>query len=142
MLGQLLKGFQLVHFVLSCVSAIGFVTFWVHTRFWLPKYAHVLAAVGLAVGVYLVATAPKDAPLGQDAPASRFLFALAIPAAVYGLIVLTGGQKEVFKMRFRNFRQCPNCKAPLTASQTSSDSPRTVTPANRQCPHCGQLLTR
>jgi hypothetical protein len=60
MLGQLFKGFQLLHFVLLVLSATGFFIFWARTRFWLPKYAHILAAIGLVVGVWCASSAPKE----------------------------------------------------------------------------------
>jgi hypothetical protein len=140
MLGQFLRGLQLLHVALFSLSAIGFLAFWVRTRFWLPKYAHVLAAVGLVVGVLCVYNTPNDTPLGREGPVSRFLFALALPAIVYAFFVLTGGQKVVFRKRFGTSRRCPNCKTPVTAGRVDVSTPDSITPVNRQCPHCGQLL--
>lgn len=56
MVGNLFKGFQFLHAVLLVLSAAGFFIFWARTRFWLPKYAHVLAAIGLLVGIWCVST--------------------------------------------------------------------------------------
>ena len=39
----------------SVLGAVGFLTFWIRTRFWLPKYIHVLAAIGLIVAVPILA---------------------------------------------------------------------------------------
>jgi hypothetical protein len=47
MLAHLFTGFQALHNVLLAVAAIGFFIFWIRTRFWLPKYAHIRAAIDL-----------------------------------------------------------------------------------------------
>jgi hypothetical protein len=72
MSGNLFKGFQLLHGVLLLISAVGFFIFWARTRFWLPKYAHVLAAIGLVVGVWCASNVPSDEPLSRQGPAAKF----------------------------------------------------------------------
>jgi hypothetical protein len=48
MRGQFFTGLL---FFVHALSAVGFFIFWARTRFWLPKYAHILAAIGLLVGL-------------------------------------------------------------------------------------------
>ena len=45
-----LKAVYLVHAALLVLAAIGFFRFWARTRFWLPKYVHVLAGASFALG--------------------------------------------------------------------------------------------
>ena len=97
MLGNPFIGFQLLHAVLLVISAVGFFIFWARTRFWLPKYAHILAAIGLVVGVWCVSDVPSDAPLGKQSPVVKLLFALILPAMVYFFFVFYGGQKAAHR---------------------------------------------
>jgi len=92
MFGDLFKGFQLLHALLLLIGAAGFFVFWARTRFWLPLYAHVLAAIGLIVGVWCVSSLPTDAPLAKQGYGTRLLFALLAPAMVYFFFVFYGGQ--------------------------------------------------
>ena len=97
MLQQFFKGFQLVHFVFFAVAAVGFFIFWSRTRFWLPKYAHVLAAIALLVGIWCASTIPDDAPIRKQGPLAKPLLALVLPAMVYFFFVSYGGQKAAFR---------------------------------------------
>jgi hypothetical protein len=99
MLRQLFGGFQLLHVVLLVLSAIGFFVFWARTRFWLPKYAHVLAAIGLAVGVWCVYSSSEDAPVNRHGSVAKFLFALTLPAMVYFFFVFYGGQRAAIRRK-------------------------------------------
>jgi hypothetical protein len=98
-LRQFFSGFQFFHAVLLALSAVGFFIFWTRTRFWLPKYAHILGAIGLVVGVWCVSDPPADAPINKDGPMAKFLLALAVPAMVYFFFVFYGGQREAFKRK-------------------------------------------
>ena len=141
MLGQFLRGFQLLHGVLLALSAVGFFIFWARTRFWLPKYAHVLAAIGLVVGVWCVSSVPDDAPVNKYGPTGKLLLALAVPTIVYFFFVFYGGQRAAFKSRFEKSTQCPYCMLPVTAHQIGSGTPDPITSeSQRQCPHCGHPL--
>jgi hypothetical protein len=42
----------------ALLAAVGFVRFAVRTRFWLPRYVHVMAAVALAIGIWFVTIVP------------------------------------------------------------------------------------
>lgn len=99
MVANFFRGFQLLHGVLLLVSAVGFFIFWARTKFWLPKYAHVLALIGLVVGLWCVSTVTSDAPLSKQSPATRLLFALVVPAMVYFFFVFYGGQKAAHKRK-------------------------------------------
>lgn len=142
MLAQLYKGFQLFHGVLLALSAAGFFIFWTRTRFWLPMYAHILAAVGLVVGVWCVSKTPDDAPINKEGPTGKFLLALAVPTIVYFFFVFYGGQKAAFKSRFEKSTKCRYCKMRVTVHHGGSGTADPITSeAQQQCPHCGQPLT-
>lgn len=136
MFGQLFKGFQFVHGVLLALSAVSFFVFWWRTRLWLPKYAHVLAAVGLLVGLWCAYSVPADAPISRDGPAAKLLLALAVPAMVYFFFVFYGGQRSAFKRRFERSAQCPQCGEEVTVLQNWKATPYDV----QRCAHCGQPL--
>jgi hypothetical protein len=142
MLGQLFTGFQLLHGALLALSAVGFFTFWLRTRFWLPKYAHFLASIGLIVGLWCVANISDGAAINKKGPIAKFLLALVVPAMVYFFFVFYGGQRAAFKRRFeRSSKACPSCGLPLTTVQSRSDAPTpTTSNPQQQCPHCRQLL--
>jgi hypothetical protein len=53
------SGFRFLEGILLILGAVGFLTFWIRSRFWLPKYIHVLAAIGLIVGVLSVWASPQ-----------------------------------------------------------------------------------
>lgn len=99
MVGHFFRGFQFLHGVFLALCALGFFIFWVRTRFWLPKYAHVLAVVGLLVGIWCSSIVPQDAPINKSGPMGKFLLALAVPAMVYFFFVFYGGQREAFKYK-------------------------------------------
>jgi len=96
-----LRGFQFLHAALFLLTGFGFFIFWSRTRFWLPRYAHILAAIALIVGLWCASNFPSDAPLSKQGPATRFLFALILPAMVYFFFVLYGGQKEAYRHKSR-----------------------------------------
>ena len=102
MLAHLFTGFQVLHGVLLALAAIGFFIFWVRTRFWLPKYAHILAAIGLVVGIWCVSNVPDDAPVSKHGPLVKLLGALILPAMVYFFFVFYGGQQAAFRRKSKN----------------------------------------
>ena len=142
MLGHLFRGLQFLHVVIFVLGAVGFLIFWVRTRFWLPRYAHVLAAIGLVVGVLCLADAPDDAPIKKQGALAQILLALALPAIVYVFFVFYGGQKAAYNRLFRKSPRCPNCNLPVTTRRGNDGAPNSVTPTNQQCPHCGQFLMK
>jgi hypothetical protein len=141
MLWNMFQGFQIVHEVLLILAAVGFFMFWARKRFWLPKYVHVLAAIGLAVGLWCEANAPANAPINNQGPIAKLLLVLALPAMVYFFFVFHGGQFAAFDRRFGASVPCPYCKRPVAAFR-DGDCARDgeLSYAERQCPHCGQTL--
>jgi hypothetical protein len=96
-MGNHLRAIQLLHAGLLVVGAAGFFVFWVRTRFWMPQYAHILAAIGWIVGLWVVWSVPSDAPLGKEGSVTKFLFALILPAMVYFFFVFYGGQHAAYR---------------------------------------------
>jgi hypothetical protein len=141
MFGQFFRGFELLHGVLLALSAGGFFTFWARRRFWLPKYVHFLAAIGLLDGFWCVTNVSEDAPINKEGPIAKFLLALIVPAMVYFFFVFYGGQTSAFKRRFATSTLCPACGSPAKTLQSGSGaanpSPSSI---QHQCPHCGQIL--
>jgi branched-subunit amino acid ABC-type transport system permease component len=138
MFGQL---FRLSHGVLLALSAIGFFVFWARTRFWLPTYVHILAAISFIVGLWCVANLPTDAPIDREGPIAQLLLAFIMPTIVYVVFVLYGGQRAAFKRRFERSTPCPYCKLPVAAVQIGGATPDPIISyAQQQCPHCGQSL--
>ena len=105
---QFFKGFQLVHFVFFAIAAVGFFIFWSRTRFWLPKYAHVLAAMALLVGIWCASTISDDAPITKQGPIAKLLPALALPAMVYFFFVFYSGQKAAFRRKSKSATEMAN----------------------------------
>jgi hypothetical protein len=135
---NLFRGFRIYHAVLFGFIATTCLIFWKRTRFWLPKRAHVLAAIGLAVGLWSTAHAAGDSTVARMSPTVKFLFALILPSTVYFFFVAYGGQFFAFKGRFKKKAHCPHCKLPVNYIPTGSD---TIEFASVSCPHCGQLLS-
>jgi len=108
MLPNVFRGFQLAHALLLGLAAVGFFVFWARTRFWLPKYAHVLAAIGLAVGLWCAANVADDAPIHRQGPVARVLLALIVPAMVYFFFVFYGGQRAAFRNKPKNADEIAN----------------------------------
>ena len=137
------NGFRLVHGALLALAAVGFFRFWGRTRFWLPKYVHVLAGFGLAIGLWGLYSAPADAPISKQGPLGQLLLALALPAMVYFFFVFYGGQREAFHRTFSTELPCPFCRRPVRARQLDATgaSSGATSFAEPQCPHCGHTFT-
>ena len=102
MLSHLFTGLQVLHGVLLALAAVGFFIFWGRTRFWLPQYTHILAAIGLAVGIWCVSSVTDDAPVNKHGPVVKTLGALILPAMVYFFFVFYGGQQAAFRRKSKN----------------------------------------
>ena len=104
----LLDGLWVIDTLVLVVVAGGLFRFWARSRFWLPAYAHVLAGIGLVVGLACMWTSPDDAPVSHwDAP-TRVLAALVVPAMVYFFFVFYGGQRAAFEAR-ADLQRCARC---------------------------------
>jgi len=87
--GTLLVGFLLV-------MAIGCFFFLARTRFWFPRYAHILAGIGLAIGVWCIWTVPETAPINEHGLIGKVLLVLAMPAMIYFFSSSTAGSARPF----------------------------------------------
>jgi hypothetical protein len=139
MIKDLLKGFGIIHGVLLLFAALGFIKFWTRTRFWLPKYVHFLAAVGLAVMIWCLSKAPADAPINRQGPIAKILVVLALPAGIYFFFIFYGGQRAAFESRFKTARSCPYCHQAVALSSDRDDVAfENASYSGKQCPRCGQ----
>lgn len=139
---EVFHGFGILHATLAVLAAIGFFKFWARTRFWLPKYVHVLAGVGLAVGIWLVASASSDSPVKQGGPPLRLLLMFTLPTMVYFFFIFYGGQHASFRRTIRKTSQCPFCRKPLAAEPLTDESAESLRFLEPHCRHCGQDLTQ
>jgi len=141
MLRDVFRGLQILHWGLLILAAAGLFTFWARTRFWLPRYVHFLAAVGLAIGLWCLSGVHDDAPINNQGPVAKTLFVLATPAMVYFFFVIYGGQKAAFERHFVTSAPCPYCKHPVAVLQDANGAIDVGhSYAERQCPNCGQTL--
>jgi hypothetical protein len=140
---HLLGGLYLVHLALLAVAAFGFFTFWARTRFWLPKYIHVLAGIAFLVMLGVLSMATADAPVNKWGLLSRVLFSLALPAIVYFVFVLYGGQRAAFDRSHEGQAPCPFCGHLVAAHPTGSTESQSIGRViERQCPGCGQAINQ
>ena len=116
----------LLHVPLVALAAIVFFRYWGKTRFWLPRYVHVLAAIGLMVGLACIAFMPPNAPIsqGQWAGLKKTLLVVSLPAIVYIYFVAHGGQRASYE-RTHPPMLCQYCRAADVV-------------AGGRCPNCGQ----
>jgi hypothetical protein len=117
-----------IHVALVVLTAAGLIHFWARTRFWLPTYVHYLAAVGFALGLACLASMPPNAPIHRNpwGGLTKALLVLAMPALVYVVFIVYGGQKAAYEAaRPRDLVVCPYCRD----AEVLPDS---------QCLNCGQ----
>jgi hypothetical protein len=135
------SGFRFLEGILLVLGAVGCLKFWARTRFWLPKYVHVLAAIGLTVGALSVLASPADAPIKQHGLTARVSLALALPAMIYAYFILHGGQHVAFNRSLSKSDPCPFCGNPVkTLPYDAQQTPATQF-AESVCPHCSQTLS-
>lgn len=138
---RILQLVRAIEILVLVFTAFGCFQFWRKTRFWLPLYIHVFAAVGFIVMLAALAMAPPDAPLHKWGPLSRALFSLALPAIVYAFFIVHGGQHAAFRRMKEKQTPCPGCGKPLAAfKQESSETASVGEFLNRHCVHCGHPL--
>jgi hypothetical protein len=100
MFQDLVRFVHLCHGVLLALAAVGFFAVWYRTRFWLPRYVHVLAAVATLMGVAMIFLIPADAPIRKQVGIWANVLIVAIcPALVYFFFVFYGGQSAAYKRR-------------------------------------------
>jgi hypothetical protein len=81
-----------VHVIVAFVAAAVYFLAWRRSGFWLPAYVHVLAGIGLLIGVGIVATTGADAPVVHWGIAGQLFLLLVCPVLVYFCFVFYGGQ--------------------------------------------------
>jgi endogenous inhibitor of DNA gyrase (YacG/DUF329 family) len=138
MLLDIFNNFHIIHGILLVIAALGFFLFWARTRFWLPKYAHILAIIALALGAWMTATVSDSAPISKQGPLAKILLALALPAMVYFFFVFYGGQRAAYESRFISTSPCPHCQQPVAVTGESSQGKGSN--LEQRCPHCGQRI--
>jgi hypothetical protein len=139
MLLDMYQGLQILHWALFIAAAAGFFTFWARTRFWLPKYVHFLAAIGLAIGLWCLSSVSDDAPINRQAPVVKALSVLALPALVYFFFLVHGGQRAAFDRRFDASAACPYCKPPGADLRNVNRAAKgEIFYAGQPCQYCGQ----
>lgn len=118
-----------IHVLLAVLAAVGFFRYWGKTHFWLPRYVHYLAAIGLAVGLACIAFMPPNAPINQGGwtGLKKALLVLILPALVYFFFVFYGGQRAAHERTYQPL-PCQYCRDAQ------------VVPGGR-CPECGQTAT-
>jgi len=135
------SGFRFLEGILLILGAVGFLTFWIRSRFWLPKYIHVLAAIGLIVGVLSVWASPSDAPIKRHGLIACVLLALVLPAMIYAYFILHGGQRVAFNRSFSKSAPCPFCRNPVRTLSYDVQGAPTTQFAESVCPHCSHTLS-
>jgi hypothetical protein len=133
--------FRFLELILLLLGAFSFLTFWARTRFWLPKYAHALAAIGLMVGVLSVWASPADAPIKQHGLIACVFLALVLPAIVYAYFILHGGQRAAFNASLSKSAPCPFCRNQVKTLPSDIQGTPTTQFAESECPHCSHTLS-
>jgi hypothetical protein len=140
MWNDVFNDFRFLEAILLLVGAFGFLTFWARSRFWLPKYIHVLGAIGLIVGTLSVWASPADSPIKQQGLVACVLLALVLPAIIYAYFILHGGQRAAFSRSSSKSAPCPYCRNPVKTLPNDVQGAPTTQFAVSVCPHCNQPL--
>src|SRR4051794_8752240 len=130
--GRCMKFFRVLGWLAALVKigfGIIFIRYWIRSRFWVPKYVHVMAAIALLIGLASLGSIPPEAPINRGASPflNKVLAVLMFPALVYGAFVFYGGQHAAFDGREDRI-PCPSCRA--------SEGVRGTT-----CAACGQKIS-
>jgi hypothetical protein len=141
-MGETLRnGLSILAGVLLIFTAIRSLPFWVRTRFWFPKYVHLMASIGAAVMLWCLTGTPDDAPISKDGPFAKLLFVSSLPAIIYFIFLLYGGQRAAYQRHFETSVSCPHCKLPVPGRHNTDSAPDLKLPdIERHCPHCDQSL--
>jgi hypothetical protein len=120
---HLFDGFNLIHGVLLVLAAVASFRFWVRTRFWFPRYIHVLAPIGFAISIWVASAMPTDAPAGKAGLIGRILVALhsrpsftfslsfmVVPAPPFTVLLETPLRARSAKAPSEPFRMTPTIR--------------------------------
>ena len=105
MVQSLIETLGIAHGIAAAIAAVTYFAVWKRSRFWLPRYVHFLAAVGLLIGFGIVATTSPDAPVARWGIAGQLFALLVCPALVYLFFVFYGGQAAALDSRDRVKRE-------------------------------------
>jgi hypothetical protein len=140
---QIFGVITVAHAAILAAAAIGLFKFWVRTRFWLPKYIHVMAGIAFIIMFWAMSMAPADAPVNRWGFISRFFFSLLLPGIVYLFFIVYGGQHAAYRGSVATQDPCPFCGGPVATQPPGSSEITSETRfLEQQCPHCGQSLHR
>ena len=88
-----------------------------------------------------VAGAPADAPARKQGLIANLLFVLLLPAIIYSLFILYGGQQRAYERRFGTPDFCPHCKKAVPGRDNpDGNADEELVDLKRICPHCSQTL--
>ncbi len=87
------------HRLLLVLAAVGYFAYWTRTHFWMPRYAHVLAAGALLLGVGMLVLMPADAPIHREPLGwvKKGAMVAVFPALVYCFFIFYGGQRAAYE---------------------------------------------
>ncbi len=108
------------------VCGIAFFIFAFRTRFWLPKYVHIMAILSLFLGLALMYMLPEDAPIRREWREYALIFTLFLPPTiVYFVFISFGGQHTSYNDRnIEETYVCPFCDQHNHKSNTCSNCGR------------------
>lgn len=97
------------HRLLLVLAAIGYFAYSTRTHFWMPRYAHGLAAGALLLGVGMLLLLPADAPIHREPLGwvKKGALVAVFPALVYCCFIFYGGQRAAYERAHR----CRGCGA-------------------------------
>ncbi|MFN8642497.1 MAG: hypothetical protein U0802_12910 [Candidatus Binatia bacterium] len=106
-MNDVLDGLYESHRLLLVLAALGYFAYWTRTRLWMPRAAHVLAGVGLLVGLGCLVLTPSDAPVNREPLGwvKKGAMLAVFPALVYCCFIFCGGEPAAYAPA----RACPRC---------------------------------
>ena len=94
--------FDMAHAAVLVAGGIGYLWLWRRHRFWLPRYAHVLALGGTAVVALAVWAGGPSEPARRE---RGLWIVLMMPLLIYFVFVFYGGAEEARKRHERSRRE-------------------------------------
>lgn len=103
--------YTLIHGGAFIFCGIAFFIFAFRTRFWFPKYIHIMALLSLILGIAMMQMLSDDAPIVKEWGEFALVFILFLPPIiVYFAFVFFGGQHKTYNNRdIEEVYICPFC---------------------------------